>query len=168
MSITECVREPEALEAALSGCWPGRCDAELRHHVSGCATCAELVEVVSALREERQAAWHGARVPAAGLVWWRAQKREREQAARVAATPIAVVHLAALVCTLAGAAALLGGRVLSFSGWAAWLRDTSSLLGLPALALPDPALLLNPVVLLALGAWLVLAPLAVYLAVARD
>jgi hypothetical protein len=164
MSVHPCPREQDVLDAVVSGRWPERCDATLRAHVDGCAACADLAEVAAALRDEHEATWAAARVPPAGLVWWRAEMRARREATRVATRPILVVQLAAGLCALAiGAAVLvaLGGSPLSWAqDLARWLAAQAA----PAAAPPTgPRLAL----LIALGAWVLAVPVGVYWAL-RD
>ncbi len=97
------------------------------------------------IREEYEAATRQARVPPPELVWIRAQLRAREEAARKAARPI-VFAQAIGVAAFAGLLVSLGGRF--------------SLAQLPEIPIR--------LVELVLGGWLVLAPVAVYLAFSRD
>lgn len=60
-----------------------------------------------AFREEHGAALAEAHPPTAAVVWWRAQRRAREEAAREAARPISFVHGIALGCAIGACAALL-------------------------------------------------------------
>jgi predicted anti-sigma-YlaC factor YlaD len=144
-------------------------DSELRHHLSECESCRDLALVVSALRGERNRSRREAPAPSAGLVWWRAELRERQQAARRAAAPVTLVHAAALVAVLVLA-------VVSFStvaGWAWTASLTDFLPTLPTWTETSRALAeLSPALrsALALGAtgWLILGPVALYLAIRRD
>ncbi len=88
----ECDREDDVLDALAAERWPERCDEDLRTHVNACAVCADLAEVAAALLDDREAAWREARVPPAGVVWWRAQLRAREEAARAAGRPLAFIQ----------------------------------------------------------------------------
>ncbi len=92
MIATECDREPEVIDAVRSGRWPERCDGELRSHVSECAICTDIVAVAHALQEEHEFARREARIPPAGRIWWRAEMRARQEAARRATQPITVVQ----------------------------------------------------------------------------
>ncbi|MBI4264196.1 MAG: hypothetical protein HY657_07460 [Acidobacteria bacterium] len=122
-------------------------------------------EVAALLRAEREAACEEAHPPAAGVVWWRAERRRREEAARAAARPIAVVHALTVACAAGVAAALvqfLAPFVRQGLGAAAGLTrvfewDIATLTTPPAIALG----------LLAL-AWLVLAPLLLFVALSDD
>ncbi len=164
----ECVREQDVLDAVGAARWPDRCDGELREHVAGCEICVDLVEILGAISEERDSAWDAARVPPATLVWWRAQLRARDEAIRAATRPLTAVCALALV--LAGA--LAGGTVVTLlPRLRAWAAAASGSIQLPTAAdlngLIAP-LAGNLVALLALGTWLVVAPLIVWLAVRND
>ena len=102
----ECVREQDVLDAAATGRWPLRADQELRDHVEACAICRDVAEIAAAFAEERDLAWTESEVPLASLVWWRAQIRAREEAARVAGRPIVIAQTVA-IALLAAAALLL-------------------------------------------------------------
>jgi hypothetical protein len=112
------------------------------------------------------------RIPSSAVMWWRAQMRARQEAAREAARPITVAQVVALVSvvvmTVTGLVALspwFGGLL---AGWVS---------GVSSAALADVAAIKAPSALLAggwmlpalmIGVWLVLAPVAIYLAVAED
>ena len=105
--ITECTREQDVLDAVAAGRWPERCDPELRDHIADCRICRDVASVFAALSEERDAAWDEAIVPPSSVVWWRAQMRAREEAARTAARPIAAAQMFAVACLVAAAVALV-------------------------------------------------------------
>lgn len=169
MANGSCGREADTIRAAR-GERPGPdVDLELAAHLAGCPGCAEIAWMAEALRAERDAACVEAHPPSAGAVWWRAQRRAREEAARRAARPIALVHAIALGCTAAAAVAFLGfglGNFGSlFSEWAAAISWPA----LPAASTAVAALANLPLgLVLALTAALVLAPVAVYLAVSEK
>lgn len=146
MGVIDCGREQDVLDAVASRRWPDRAGDELRAHVAACAICADLAEVAQALQEEHARVWRDARVPAPGLVWWRAEMRARQEAARTAARPILLAQAVAAACAAGLALALL-------SLTAPWLRDVDWLVvlqrGLPLAVI--------------VAAWLVVAPVALYL-----
>lgn len=151
----ECEREQDVLDALAAQRWPARCGDDLRAHVGGCAICADLVAVARALLEDHDNAYDHARVPASGLVWWRAQLRAREEAARAAGRPIAFVQgVAATAIVWLLAALIRAGYVPHVT--------------LPAI---DFARLASgvPVNLVWVAlATLIAAPLAIYFAIAED
>jgi predicted anti-sigma-YlaC factor YlaD len=162
---TDCRWEADLLDALASGRWPDRADAALREHVTTCESCADLADVVKAFAAEQEAAWAESSVlPPASLVWLRAQARARAEAAREAARPIAVMQ----ALGFAGAAGLISLFIGSVAWWV-WSR-TDWLAALP-MAHPESLDMMGLAirgVLLAIGLWLVLAPVAVYLAAADD
>lgn len=95
-----------------------------------------------------------ARVPTAEIVWWRAQMRAREEAARAAARPILFTQALA-VAALIGLLVSVVGRPTPPVMWWAGMSD------LPA-RLP-----LVPVAIAAV-CWLIVAPAALYFAFSRD
>jgi hypothetical protein len=127
----------------------GECECERAE----CPRCGPLVRLAEQVRREFEATRIEARVPTAEIVWWRAQMRAREEAARKAARPILLTQALAI-------AALLG-LLISLAGR----------LTLPSVSLPDLSLAAGlPLVRIALAAagCLILAPIALYFALARD
>jgi hypothetical protein len=172
VKTVDCCREEDVLDALSSGRWPDRADEELRTHVAACAICADVVAVASAVLEVRDSEPADMRIPSSAVMWWRAQMRARQEAAREAARPINVAHVIALVSVAALTVVALvalspwfGGLL---GGWIGGVRETASL-DMAALRAPS-ALLAGGWMLPALmiGVWLVLAPVAIYFAVADD
>jgi hypothetical protein len=125
-------------------------------HIHECATCRDAAEVAELLRTEQMRAADEANVPSAGQVWWRAQVRAKAEAQRAAYRPILITHALASACLL--------GIVAALMTWAwPWLRQTASWL---QAATGDATL--GPTAWVAIGAWLVLAPVALYLVFARE
>ncbi|MGH9371692.1 MAG: hypothetical protein ACRD15_09195 [Vicinamibacterales bacterium] len=162
----QCQFEEDLLDALAANRWPERSEPALRQHVSACAICTDVAEIASAFFEDRDVARTEAPVPSASGVWWRAQIRAREESARMAARPIAVVQAAATVCAAAvsiaaapAASTWIRDAIAAFgaTGWwsvprdvtLAWILSTAAYTTLP---------------LLAVGVWVVLAPVVVYLA----
>ena len=122
-------------------------------------------EVSDLLRAEHRTLCDRAHPPAAGVVWWRAERRRRDEAARTAARPITVVHAVASACAAGVAVALL--QLLT-----PWLRQwISAAGGLARLLEWDPSNLpagyITMLALVALAS-LVVAPLALYVALSDD
>jgi hypothetical protein len=102
-------------------------------------------------------------LPPAHLVWLRAQARARAAAARQAARPVAVMQALGLA-----SAAGLGSLAIGFVAYWVWARS-EWLLAMPtidSIGLDSVGFAIRGT-LLAIGLWLVLAPVAVYL-VASD
>ncbi|MCM3879957.1 MAG: hypothetical protein ND807_07610 [Vicinamibacterales bacterium] len=144
-----CSLEADVLSAVLAGQVPN----ELRAHAASCAVCGEAARVASLVRDDCARAQREAQVPAAGVVWLRAQIRAREEAARAVARPI--------VFTQALAVAALIGLLVSVAG-----RLSSGVLPWPLLTDASSQTLLRISIVLACG--LVLAPVALYVAFSRD
>ena len=165
----ECDREEDVLDALAARRWPERATDDLRAHVTACAVCTDLAEVAKAALDDRQQLWSEARVPPAGVIWWRAQLRAREDAARAAGRPVAFVQGVAASVSLWLIVALF--RALPDGYVSEW---RASLMGsFPALTftMADVARIAEavPVVLVVLlVAWLVLAPVAIYFAAADE
>jgi hypothetical protein len=144
--MKECIREHEVVEAVVSGRWPDACDAELRRHATDCPVCKDVISVAVALHEERDFALFNARVPSAGLVWWRAELRARREATRTAERPMKVAYSLA-------AGSVVGVGVALIAGLSPYIRELLAAF----IDLPELGLLVG-----ALATLLVIAPLALY------
>jgi len=118
-----------------------------------CPQCGPLVQLAQQIREEFEHTTRTARVPTAEIVWWRAQMRAREDAARKAARPILFTQALA-IAALIGLLVSVAGR-LTLPAFSFMLPSLSA--GLPLLY-----------IVIAATFCLVIAPLAVYVALARD
>ena len=164
MTPPECPREADVIDAIAAHRWPDRVDRELRAHVAACEVCADVADVAVAMTAGYDAALSEAALPPAHLVWLRAQARARTAAAREAARPIAVMQALGLA-SAAGVVSL----AIGFVAYWVWARS-EWLLAMPTI---------DPIgfdsmgfairgTLLAIGLWLVLAPVAVYLVASDD
>jgi hypothetical protein len=169
VNATECNREQDVLDAIAAGRWPDRCDADLSAHIAGCAICADVAAVARAIREDHEAAWRDAHVPPSGRVWWRAEMRARQEAARKAAQPITVVQGIAGACAAGIVAALIGviwPAVWESLGVATALGGVKDAFHARLLQLAAMSTSMPPQILLslavALAAAIVLMPLALY------
>ena len=160
MTIIECPRESDVLDALASARWPHRVDRELTDHVASCDICSDVLTVAEAMQDDSDAAWREASVPSSGQVWWRAEMRARQEAIREASRPITVAY---------GVAALAGLALMIAAGWFMWPAIHSYV---ASFALPDvPAMTAPPLLLpllVALGALLVIAPVALYLVLSDE
>jgi hypothetical protein len=169
----ECPREAELLEALQTAAGPDYCRPGLRDHVAACPSCAELQAVVLPLLDEHHSAMTTALVPPSGAVWWRAQMRARQEAARTAARPISIAQAIGLACAigvLAGGFTLLAPTAVQWFGWTASLAEALLSRQPPSVTWSElqwiaPA---TVAVLLALTMMFVLAPVALYLAVKGE
>lgn len=161
----ECPREGDVLDALASARWPNRVDAELANHVAACAICRDVIAVASAIQADTDAAWHEANIPPSGQMWWRAEMRARHEAIREASRPVAVAE---------GVAAVVALVVAAVVSWFAWpsvrtvvfggARDNSSVSGLASL-FASPVLI--PIAI-AMGALLIVAPVAIYVVLSEK
>ena len=149
--MSECPRAQEALDVVRAGRWPDGCDDETRAHIGACTDCSESVQVASMIAADYHAAVRSARVPSSGLVWWRAQRRAREEAERTATRVITALQGASVAIGLTTAVAIVGPEAVS--------KAFAFVSAMPGWSLP---------LLAVLTASLALTPVAVYLAVSRD
>lgn len=157
--IDECPREGDVVEAFTAGRWPAGNAAELVAHVACCAICGDVVVVAGAIQDEYASTRASAQVPSAGLVWWRAPLRARQRVAETAGRPITYVHAAAAVL----AACLLFTLGGLFWPWlrasVAWIDQVSHVVDMGHVW---------PPLTLAIGAWLILAPVVFLFALSDD
>lgn len=171
MRSLECAREHEVLAAVLSGRLPGSGDGELGAHAGQCAVCGEALLIAVALREDSATALEDVRVPPAAQVWWRAALRARLEAAQAAARPITWIHglmgasAAGVICAAIG---LAWPSVREAAGWIlsrVWAVEPPVA---TMAALVGEAVLRGLPIAAGIGACLVLAPLALYFALADE
>jgi hypothetical protein len=164
-----CEREQDVLDAVSSGRWPARCDEELRAHVNVCVVCSDLAEVAAAVIEDRDAAWSHAHVPSAGIVWWRAQLRAREDAARAAGRPVAFIQGVAASVALWLIVSLVRALPVEYlSSWRTWVGSVLPNFTFTMADVARVTAAVPLVVFILVAVWLVLAPVAIYFAAAEE
>lgn len=146
--MTECPREKDVLELMRSG----HADDDLCAHIASCAVCAEVAVVASALIDDRTMLVRNAEVPGSGIVWWRMQVRLRNEAAAVARRSMTAAQIAIVGFAVVIALVFLAAQSTD------WVQHLIALASAIPLA----------VVIVALTAWLALAPVAAWLALSRD
>jgi len=93
-----------------------------RHDVE--PTDAEIEAIVAeAVAAEAALARTEAAPPSSAIVWWRAQMRARQEAARAADRPITIVHGLAIACGAGLALSLIGTAVAGVRGSSGWLVE---------------------------------------------
>ena len=168
MTLLECPREAEVLDALSSARWPHRVDRELADHVASCAICTDVVAVASAIRNDHDAAYQEANVPSSGQMWWRAEMRARQDAIREAARPVTIAQGVGVVLVLAvaGAAAWFGWPSIHDMFSAATTAASAA-----GTAASQPSIFASPMMIplaVAMGALLVIAPLALYVVLSEK
>ena len=148
MAKRECEREFDVMQSAATGA----ASEELRAHIGQCDDCRDLAEVAGAVLDDRGALMRGARLPGAGLMWWRVNMRAQREAARAAVRAGSVIQAVLLVTAVVVALAVLG---ISIDMHAAVRSIVSAA---RTFAIP----------LIAIAAWMVLTPVAVYFAVTEK
>ena len=131
--MTNCPQENETLSMVQAGRWPDGCDDAMRTHVAACSTCADIVRVGSLIAADYHASLRSSHVPASGLVWWRMQRRARQEAIRTASRVITVVQAIAVAAGVAVAIGILVATSRAFSFGARDLsRSGARAMGRPA------------------------------------
>ena len=159
MTQMECAHEHDVLDLIAAGRWPDPTREDLARHAASCGVCGDLAAVAVAIRDDHDRARAAARVPSSGLVWWKAQLRARQERAETAGRPIAFVHAAGalvaavLLFTLGG---LLWPWLRASVGWIEGLSQAT-----------DVGRLWVPLAL-AFGAWIILGPVLLLVALSDD
>ena len=182
MTVPECPREQDVIDAIVAGRWPDsrleeHSDDTLQAHATQCQVCRELVEVTSLMRVERDGLHDEMNLPAAGQVWWRAAIRARLEASEQAARPLSWVFGISVACVVGLAVAV---AELLWSPFQQAVRSAAPSrwtlpLGLGEVTRLLPSLTDLPLftttgvfVLLGAAACLLLAPLALYFALSDE
>ncbi len=168
--MLSCNRESELLDLLRSGGWPLAGDPELHAHVKACRRCTEVLLVTPALQALRAEGASAARLPDAGILWWRAQLRRRSDAVERMNRPLAGAQGFALGMGALTLIILVVTQARHGVHWLTWwssLQDSSSAItdALQWLGSHSTNLLL---VVPALAALAVLGGMAAWLAVERD
>lgn len=146
MSDLQCHREDEVLDALGRGF----IGAELREHLDECSTCGELHQLAGALLEDRVVAVKEAAVPSAGTMWWRMQMRQRHDAQAAARRSLFIGQALTLTIALALVGAFFGTDLI------AGVKSA-----VHAVRVSTPLLVL-------VGSWLLLAPIAGWVAIRQK
>ena len=141
-----CLREDELLDALGRG-FVG---PELDSHVATCGSCSELRLVAGALLDDRREAVIEAPVPSARTMWWRMQMRLRQEHQAKARRSLLIGQAMTLAIAVIVVGTLFGTDV------AVEVRQVMATI---RVSIP---------LLLALTVWLVLAPLAGWVAIKQK
>jgi hypothetical protein len=124
MTLRPCPRQPEVQELLVRGHWPHACSVELRSHLAGCRSCAELTVVAQAFQRSRATAAAQAQLPAPGAIWWRAQLRRRNAAVERVGKPILGAYVFALSMTVLVGAVFAITQARHGIHWLDWLGQS--------------------------------------------
>ena len=127
--MISCARSEEIQKTLTQGRWPLAATAELREHVSGCRSCAELVRVGTAFQQDRAAMVQAKRLDSPSLLWWRAQLRRRQAAMEKVSRPMWGAQIAAAIVAVLVAAGF-GAYMLRDGALQGTLKTTMSGFGL--------------------------------------
>lgn len=134
-------------------------------------TDAEIEAIVAdAIAAEAALARREAAPPSSAIVWWRAQMRARQEAAKAADRPITIVHALAIACFCGLALSLAGTLIAGVRGSASWLSGVYA--SFSALAAPLAAIDLTSrwvmLPMTAMLATIVVASIAAYVIFADE
>jgi hypothetical protein len=120
-----------------------------------CPECGALVALAAEIQREFETTQREARVPTPEIVWWRAQMRARQDAARQAARPIVLTQALAVAALIGLLISAIGRVTLPMISWGDLIPVAVT--GLPVVHIA-----------IAAAFCLVAAPVAVYLALSRE
>jgi hypothetical protein len=87
-------------------------------------TDSELEAMVAdAIAAEASVARREALPPSSAVVWWRAQMRARQEAARAVERPLTVVHMLAIACAAGLLVSVVGMAFTGVKGSLGWLTN---------------------------------------------
>jgi hypothetical protein len=86
-----CEREQEVLDLIRAGRSPEECET-VAEHVRSCAACTDLVAVASTILSDEMSTVRSARIPTSGVMWWRMQRRARQEGAMVTRRALTLVQ----------------------------------------------------------------------------
>jgi hypothetical protein len=166
----ECPFESAVIDAIVNDRWPHACDDATRQHAAGCASCRELTELLTLMRDDDAQLRQRAGVPSAGQVWWRAAIRARLEATHTAARPLSWLFGTVGACALGLAVALLAVVWPPLFEMVVAASEHARAAGVDlATTFPESGAV-RASALIALGAatFLLLMPLVLYLALSDD
>src|SRR5947209_16427549 len=105
-----CSRQGRMAAAIQADQWPDACEPDLRVHVENCEICSDVVLVARTLRQSRSAMLQTAPIPSPGVLWWRAQIREKNTALERVMQPVVVAEKLAAMIIVSAVVALLVWR----------------------------------------------------------
>ena len=146
MNEERCLCEDELLDALGRG-FVG---AEMEVHVASCSSCRELRTVAGTLLDDRARAMMEAPVPSAGTMWWRMRVRQRQETEATARRSLLIGQAVTLVVAIA--------LVISFFGTDLALTVRHMVV----------TIRLSTPLLLALLTWILIAPIAGWVAVRQK
>jgi hypothetical protein len=165
----QCDRETEVLDLVWTNQWPARADDGLRRHAAECHVCRDLAAVAEAVGALNDATLADAHVPDAGLVWYRAQVRARQELTRRAARPVVAAQAAAVL--LGGVGVLAAWRAGGAAALDWWSQHSAPALPQTAVWSELAGVTASPLWGWLLGgaaAWALMVPLALYVARIAD
>lgn len=105
MNLPNCKHEAAVLRAVETNQW----SEGLRSHAGACEVCSEVMLVAHCLQADARVTLAESSSPDAGLIWWKAQRQARREAAERATLPIAILERVSW-----------GVGALSVAGFLAW------------------------------------------------
>lgn len=161
-------------EADVIACLDYRCSKptidELLAHFELCETCRDVAMLARLIKDDHEYAQQEIRVPAAGQIWWRAAVRARLEAVHAAARPLTWLNGVAAACAIGLVLALVGRTWPLIRETAEWVV-TASLVDVAfreAATQIGAQLQRSIAFVLIAGAFVLIAPLAIYFALADN
>lgn len=143
MSESHCEREIEVLGALRSGAWSDG----LRAHAAECGICSDVVLVHGYIGELSAESATTYEPSAADRVWWKAQRRARQEAIERATRPIVLLHQVSWGLATVALAAIGWWNRTAVAEWLGRLAPQSRVAEASAGPQVDPLLLIGTALL---------------------
>ena len=167
MSGPCCAREAEVLRAVARE-WREHADVVVAAHVAACGRCSEVRAAAELLRVEHLRDTRAARVPSPAAMWWRLERRVREERARRLQRIAFATQAIALAAALGGAAAVLQLAAPWFAGSGTVAAGTWQTGVVVLTAWTQAASAWTIPIAIVVAAWALLVPAALYLGLADE
>jgi hypothetical protein len=140
----QCEKEARVIKSVRTGFW----DGELRRHLANCLACSEAALAACVLNEMRAVDEAEARIPDAGLMWWKAQLRVKRAAGEKATQPINLVEWLAYGWAIICAVGVCVWQRHAIREWLASIRTSRVKVGIDSVGsmFAHFARILNPTV----------------------
>jgi hypothetical protein len=169
MMLRSCAYETEVTQALKAGHWPDGCDRVLRTHVETCSRCSDLVLVTEVFQSARSESVQGVPAVSPGLLWWRAQLRNRNTATKKMSAPITIAQIFAWLVTVVSMAILAASQYRHGLRWQVWWSEFSPSHGLHSFLVASSKLDWSLVLIApSLAAIVLLSGIVVYLVSAKQ
>jgi hypothetical protein len=164
MARFDCPHESDVVTMVYTGRWPERAPEDLRAHSAACPVCSDVAAVALAIESET-AQGDVPSLPSSGTVWWRAQIRARQDAAKEVVRPITAAQALGLAALFGMVGAVFGASAQWFQMAVRWFARGVSAVG-ESIRIPSLPAMSGDIAGVWAGYWAILLVVAVSLVAA--